>query len=103
MLEKDLVQQCKNAAEAMGAFLAVVGQRNARKSGSTLGVPDLILFCAGQVRLIELKRPNLGRLSLGQLAFIDRCAEQHVKVHVVDNVQDFADVVNGCRRRKEVG
>lgn len=104
-LEKDLVDDCRRAAEAMGAFLAVVGQRNARKSGSTLGVPDLILICCGHTVLIELKRTKTaehpaGTLNLGQRAFIARAAEQGVAVHVVDRLADFVAVVNGCRKGK---
>lgn len=103
--EAALVDKCREVAEAMGAFLAVVGQRNAKKSGSTLGFPDLVLICSGQVRLIEMKRPKDdgdagGRLNLGQIAFIERAAEKHVEVHVVDRVDDFVQVVNSCRRSR---
>ena len=98
-LEKDLVGECVKAADAMNCFLAVVGQRNARKSGSTLGFPDAVAFCAGQVRFIEFKQPDTGRLNLGQLAFIVRAAEQGVPVYVVQRLADFVDVVNSCRRR----
>ena len=103
MLEKDLVQECRQVAEAMGAFLALIGQRKAKGSGTTRGVPDMLLMCAGEVRLIELKRPATpdnpkGFLSLGQLAFLARAAEQGVEVHVVDNVDDFVRLVNSCRR-----
>jgi hypothetical protein len=102
--EAALVDKCREAADRMNAFLAVVGQRNARKSGSTLGFPDLVLICAGQIRLIEMKRPKEdgdqgGTLNLGQIAFIEKAAEQHVTVHVVDRLEDFVEVVNSCRRR----
>jgi hypothetical protein len=104
-LERDLVAECQRSAERMNAFLAVVGQRNAKKAGSTLGFPDLVLFCAGQVRLIELKRTKTadsqrGRLNLGQIAFIEKADEQRVTVHVVDRVEDFEALVNGCRRSR---
>jgi hypothetical protein len=103
MLERDLVEECRKAAEAMSAFLAVVGQRNARKSGSTLGFPDLVLICNGHTVLIELKRTKTaenpaGCLNLGQHAFIARAAEQGVCVHVVDRLEDFIALVNACRR-----
>jgi hypothetical protein len=102
-LERDLVEECRLAARAMGAFLAEVGQRRAKGSGTTLGFPDLVLLCAGEVRLIELKRTKLpgqpgGRLNVGQVAFIERAAEQRVKVHVVDTLEDFVEIVNSCRR-----
>ena len=95
--EASLVNECRKVAEAMGCFLAVVGQRNARKSGSTLGFPDAVIFCSGEVRFVEFKDAKTGRLNLGQHAFIARALEQGIEVHVIDNVQDFCAVVNACR------
>ena len=108
MLEADLVALCRQAAEAMGCFLAVVGQRNASKSGSTLGFPDLVLLCSGQVRLIEVKRAKTpdnprGHLNLGQIAFIEKAAAQHVAVDVIDSVEGFIGVVNRCRLQSPRG
>ena len=105
--EAALVQSCREVAEAMGAFLAVTGQLNAKKSGSTKGYPDLTLLCAGQTVLIEVKRPKTaehprGYLSLGQSAFIARAAEMGVEVHVIDNVAEFVAVLNSCRRSRGV-
>jgi hypothetical protein len=102
MLEKDLVEECKQVADAMGAFLALIGQRKAKGSGTTRGVPDMLLMCAGEVRLIELKRPATpenpkGFLSLAQTCFIARAAEMGVTVHVVDNLPGFVSVLNSCR------
>ena len=99
-LERDLVNECRVVAEAMNVFFAVVGQRNARKSGSTLGFPDAVVFCAGRCEFIEFKDAKIGRLSLGQQVFIERSADQGVHVHVVDHVEDFAAIVNGMRRSK---
>jgi predicted ATPase len=103
-LERDLVADCQRSAEAMNAFLAVIGQRKARGSGTTRGVPDLLLLCAGKVVLIEVKRPKTaehprGYLSLGQSAFIARAAEMGVEVEVIETVREFEALVNGCRRR----
>lgn len=105
--EARLVQELREVAETCGAFLAVVGQRNASKSGSTLGVPDLILMDSGRVELIEVKRPKTaehprGYLNLGQQAFCERAAEHGVRVHVVDSVDDFIGVLNGCRKPRGV-
>ena len=102
-LERDLVDDCRDAATHMGAFLAEVGQRRAKGSGTTLGFPDLVLICAGCVKLIELKRTQdaenpRGRLNLGQQAFMERAAEQGVTVHVVDRIEQFVELVNACRR-----
>lgn len=103
-LERDLVQEIRVVAKAMNVFLAEVGQYKATKSGTTLGFPDLVAICAGKVVLIETKRCHVtgeghGRLSIGQLAFIERAAEQGVHVCVVDRVEDFIGIVNGMRRR----
>jgi hypothetical protein len=95
--EAALVQSCREVAERFNAFLAVVGQRNARKSGSTLGFPDAVLFCSGEVRFVEFKDHKTGRLNLGQTCFIARALEQGIEIHVVDNVSDFVSIVNSCR------
>ena len=103
-LERDLVADCRRSAEAMNAFLAVVQQHVAKKSGTTRGFPDLVLICAGKVVLIEVKRPKTaehprGVLSLGQSAFIARALEMGVQVEVIETVREFEALVNGCRRR----
>ena len=100
--EAELVNDCRKVAEAMNVFLAVVGQRNARKSGSTLGFPDAVVFCNGEVRFVEFKDPDTGRLNLGQSCFIARAHEMGVEVHVVDNLNDFVSILNGCRRARGV-
>jgi hypothetical protein len=105
--EASLVAECKAVAEALGAFLACVGQQKAKGSGTTRGMPDLVLMCAGHVELIEVKRPRTdehprGYLSLAQSAFIAAAAEQGVTVHVIDSVGDFIAVVNACRMGRGV-
>ena len=105
--EAVLVQQCKAVAEACGALLALVGQQKAKGSGTTRGFPDGTLICAGEIRLIEFKRPKTadhprGYLSLAQSAFIAAALEQGVHVYVVDRVEDFAAIVNGCRHSRGV-
>lgn len=106
-LEKDLVAECQQVAEAFGAFVAFVGQRRARNSGTTTGYPDATVICNGVVALCEFKRPATkehprGYVSLGQEAFIRRAAEQGVVVHVVDSAQKFAGIINDCRRGRGV-
>lgn len=103
LLESDLVAECRKSAKAMGAFLAVVGQRRAKKSGTTIGFPDLVLICAGRTILIEVKRPKSdgtpgGEVSLGQQVFIEQAAAQGVTVHAIWSVQEFEEIVNSCRR-----
>lgn len=103
-LERDLISQCRESAEAMNAFLAMVGQRRAKGSGTTLGFPDLVLICAGRVVLIEAKRPKSdgtpgGEVSLGQQAFMEKAAAQGVTVHAIWTVREFEEIVNSCRRR----
>lgn len=96
MREKDLIQQCREAARAMGGFLAEVGQYKARGSGTTVGYPDLTLICSGKVLLIECKT-EAGTLSPGQVDFIAKAGEQHVIVHVIRSVDEFITLVNLCR------
>jgi hypothetical protein len=101
-LERDLVQECRVVAKAMNVMLCEVGQYQARKSGTTVGFPDLVAIVAGKVVLIETKRAKGGVLSIGQEAFIERAAEQGVHVFVVDRIDDFVAIVNSCRRAKGV-
>lgn len=98
-LERDLVAECRVIAKAMNCFLVEMGQRKAKGSGSTIGLPDLAVLCAGKTVWIEMKRPKIGVVSVGQRAFIERAAEQGVRVHVVDNIEDFVSCVNECRRK----
>ena len=51
--ERDLVAECCNLAEAMGANLEVCGQRNLKGSGTTMGAPDATLFASGWTVPIE--------------------------------------------------
>jgi len=102
--ERDLVDELREIATGMNACLLEVGQRRAKGSGTTVGFPDLVLVCAGQVQLIEVKRPKTadhpqGYITLGQQAVIERCAEQHVTVHVIDHAQQFVEIINSTRRR----
>jgi len=97
-LERDLVQELRVVSKAMNCFLVEMGQRKAKGSGSTVGLPDLAIICNGRTVWVETKRAKLGCLSIGQIAFIERAAEQGVHVFVVDNVSDFVSLVNGCRR-----
>jgi len=102
-LERDLVDECRVMARAMNAVLLEVGQKNAKRSGTTVGYPDLTLVCAGHVVLMELKRPKTaehpqGYVSLGQQAVIDRCREQGVNVPVLYCAEQFIEIVNACRR-----
>ena len=101
--EAALVDQCRVVAKAMNCFLVEIGQRRAKGSGTTVGVPDLAVICAGKTVWIETKRCHVpgeghGVLSIGQSAFIEKAAAQGVKVHVVDRVEEFIAVVNGMRR-----
>ena len=96
-LERDLVNSIRTAAKAMNVMLVEMGQRRAKGSGSTIGLPDLAVICNGLTEWIECKRAEGGVLSIGQVEFIRRAAERGVTVHVVDSLTDFVDVVNGMR------
>lgn len=98
-LEKDLVGDIRRCAKAMNVMLAEVGQYKAKSSGTTIGFPDLVVICAGNVQFIETKRAKGGVLSIGQHEFIRRAAEQGVGVKVITTVEEFVDSVNAMRRR----
>jgi hypothetical protein len=103
LLERDLVDDCHEVADRAGAFLAHVGQLNAKRSGTTVGYPDLTLICGGHVLLIEVKRGKApgtrrGVLSKGQAEFIRRAAEQGVCVFEIDSLPGFVELLNWCRR-----
>ena len=101
--ESDLVLACCALAEAMGANLEVIGQRRAQGSGTTLGAPDMLLFASGWTVPIEAKRLGRissedGKLHVDQLARIYDRLQQGVQTAVIYSVDDFAAVVNWCRR-----
>ena len=101
--ERDLVAACCQRAEDMGANLEVVGQRNAKGSGTTLGAPDLILFASGWTIPIEAKREGRipsedGKLRLDQRARIYDRLQQGVQTAVIYRVDEFGELVNWCRR-----
>ena len=104
--ESALVDEILVVAKAMNCHLVEIGQRRAKGSGTTVGVPDLAVNCAGKTVWIETKRAHRpgeghGCLSIGQQAFIEKAAAQGVHVFVVDDVQQFIDIVNGCRRAQK--
>jgi len=106
-LEKDLVAECRQRALDLGSWTAEVGQLRAKGSGTTVGYPDMTLYCSGEIVQIELKRAHVaneghGVLNLGQVAFIEKVASQGVKIHVIDNVDEFTELINWCRRPKGV-
>ena len=86
----------------MNVFLAEVGQYG-RQKGTTSGFPDLVAMVAGKVILIETKRAHVkgegrGVLSIGQVEFRRRAAEQHVYVYVIDCAEEFVSIVSSARR-----
>jgi hypothetical protein len=97
MSEKQLVSDCQQTARAMNAYLEVAGQRDARGSGSTIGLPDAFLYCAGKCLPVEFKAQK-GRLSPGQTLAQHRRADQHVHTFIVRTVAEFVDLINGARR-----
>ena len=102
--EAALVDEIRVIAKAMNVHLVEIGQRRAKGSGTTVGVPDLAVNCAGKTVWIETKRAHRpgeghGCLSIGQEAFIAKASDQGVHVFVVDDAQQFVDIVNACRRK----
>lgn len=102
-LERDLVQEIRVIAKAMNIMLCEVGQYRAKSSGTTPGFPDLVAIAGGRVTLIETKRAHVkneghGVLSIGQVEFIRRAAEQGVHVFVIDRAEDAVAIFNAMRR-----
>ena len=100
--ESALVEEIRVIAKAMNVHLVEIGQRRAKGSGTTVGIPDLAVNCAGKTVWIETKRAHRpgeghGCLSIGQEAFIAKAADQGVHVFVVDDVQQFVQIVNSMR------
>jgi hypothetical protein len=102
-LERDLVTECCQRAEDMGANLEVCGQRNLKGSGTTMGAPDATLFASGWSVPIEFKREGRiasedGKLRLDQQARIYDRLQQGVQTAVIYRVDEFGELVNWCRR-----
>ena len=99
--EKELVAACRdvlNYSDPPLGYLEVIGQRRARGSGTSVGAPDAILYCAGQVAVIEFKRPD-GRLSSVQETARRIRAEYGVETHVIRDLTAFVELVNTMRRQ----
>lgn len=106
--ERDLVRECQIMAAALNVYVEVVGQRKAKGSGTTVGVADMLVYCAGQVLPVELKRAKhhdgtpAGTLSIGQIVAMERRQEAGVRTAVVTTVEEFVAVVNGMRKARGV-
>ena len=96
-LERDLVDLCKVAAKAMGAYVELISQRGGKNSGTTKGAPDCFLYVAGRCIPIEFKT-RTGRLSVQQIADKQRRWEHGVHTFIIRNLDEFVDVVNMARR-----
>ncbi len=98
--EADLVNRCREDAEAMGVYLEVIGQRKAKGSGTTTGAPDAILYSSRHVVPIEFKRFEDGRVSLAQAAAMLKRERQGVATHVIRTEAEFVALVNWTRRER---
>ena len=102
--ESALVLDCKRAAEAMSVYCEWISQRGGRHSGTSRGAPDCLVYVAGIVIPVELKRARqpdgtpAGRLSMDQVVAIERRAAQGVETHIVSDVREFVALVNAARR-----
>jgi len=99
--ESELVAVCRdvlNYTEPPLGYLEVIGQRRAKGAGNSLGAPDAILYCAGQVAVIEFKRPD-GRLSGVQQTARRIRAEHGVETHIIKGLTEFVALVNRLRRQ----
>ena len=64
---------------------------------SVSGVPDRIVFLAGQVFFVELKTET-GRLSPRQEIVFDDLGEQGFPVHILHSKEDVDDFIAGTKR-----
>ena len=96
-LEADLVNRCREDAEAMGVYLEVAGQRKAKGSGTTVGFPDAILYACGHCVPVEFKRFEGGRISQAQAAAVIRRERQGVATRIIRTENEFVALVNHLR------
>lgn len=102
LLESDLVADCKKAAEAMNVYVEFAGQRKAKGSGSTRGLPDAFLYAGGKCLPIEMKRPKTddtrqGRCSLDQIVAAERRRACGVETFLIDDLSAFVRLANWAR------
>ena len=64
---------------------------------SVTGVPDRIVFLAGQVFLVELKTAT-GKLSPRQTLVFDELGEQGFPVHVLRSKEDVEEFIDGTTK-----
>ena len=100
-LERELVDRCRR--EVCPLFgdpsFEVVGQRNAKGSGSTRGFVDVVVGYCGWWLPMEFKNPDgTGVMSGDQQAMAKWRWENGVDTVVIESVQQFADVLGYCRR-----
>ena len=94
--EADVIAECRQVAERCGVVLELVGQRDARKSGTTLGFPDLAVSVAGWWVPVEAKHEKEPSQAQYLLAVWKR--EHGVDTGHVRSGQDLADIIGFCRR-----
>lgn len=103
LFEADLVNDCTLAADTMGVFLEVAGQRKAKGSGSSKGLGDGFLCVAGWHHPLELKRAaskgtERGRFSYDQIVAAERRRAQGIETYAPRTLQEFVNLVNWSRR-----
>jgi hypothetical protein len=97
--EHDVVDVCRKLAKQYGCVLEEVGQRNAKRSGSTVGFPDLVLAVAGWWVPLECKykkEPSVAQAEMARWRW-----EHGVDTARITSGQDFADVVGFCMRNPQ--
>lgn len=62
------------------------------KTHNNRGAPDRMFLRNGRVLFVEFKAPN-GRLSKLQIYEHEQYFKKGIKVHVVDNFKDFAELI----------
>ena len=95
-IERDVIQECRLVAKAAGVVLEEIGQRKAKGSGTTIGIEDLILTCAGWYVPIEGK--FRADVSEAQYLLAKWKLEQGVDTARITSGQDLADVIGFCMK-----
>lgn len=102
-LESDLMSSLALVAKTCGVYLEVAGQRKAKGSGSTRGLPDGFLYVAGFCHPLEAKRCKAlagrdGTFSNDQIVAADRRRSEGVQTYAPRTPQHLADLIGWSRR-----
>ena len=97
LIEAELVEDARKAAEAMSVVYERIGQRDARKAGTDRGVVDVIMYANGRVALCEFKRSDGGRFSLDQMVAAEKRRAVGIETYAPSRLQHAVALMNWLR------